>query len=47
MIPMGDIVIHKWDLSKGTGQNTTMDSGLAEACFNVLQHAFESGRPGP
>lgn len=47
MIPMGDLVIHKWDLAKATGQNTTMDSGLAEVCLNVLQHAFESGRPGP
>lgn len=47
MIPMGDIVIHKWDLSKGTGQNTDMDSALAGACLHVLEHAFESGRPGP
>ena len=33
MIPMGDIVIHNWDLSTATGQNTDMDSALAEACM--------------
>ena len=31
MFPTLDIVIHSWDLAKGTGQNTTLDAGLAEA----------------
>ena len=45
-IPLGDIVIHKWDLSKATGQNTDMDSGLAEACFGFLEQAAEGARAG-
>ena len=40
MIPMGDLVIHNWDLSKATGQSTDMDSGLAEACFGFLSQAI-------
>ena len=44
MFPMSDIVIHKWDLAKGTNQDTTLDRSLAEACFNVLPHGVEAGR---
>jgi len=31
-----DLLIHRWDLAKGTGQSTSLDSGLAEAGYNFL-----------
>ena len=47
MIPMGDLVVHKWDLAKATNQNTDIDSGLAEVCLNALKGLFQGGRLGP
>ena len=44
MFPMLDIVVHKWDLAKGTGQSTSLDAGLTEACYGVLQMGVEAGR---
>ena len=44
MFPTLDIVIHNWDLAKGTGQNTTLDAGLSEACYGVMQMGAEMGR---
>ena len=44
MFPILDIMIHKWDLAKGTGQDTSLDSGLSEACFGALQMGAEQGR---
>ncbi len=44
MFPTMDIVIHKWDLAKGTGQDTSLDSGLSEACFGCVQMGAEDGR---
>jgi uncharacterized protein (TIGR03086 family) len=44
MFPTLDIVIHKWDLAKGTGQNTDIDAGLAEATYGALQTGAELGR---
>ena len=46
MIPIGDLVIHKWDLAKATNQNTSIDSGLAEVCFGVLSQGAEEARQG-
>ena len=46
MICMNDVVVHTWDVSEATGQNTTLDSSLAEVCYNNLVRAFEQGRPG-
>lgn len=46
MFPTLDIVIHKWDLAKGTGQNVSLDAGLSQACYNVLQMGVEQGRKG-
>ena len=46
MICMNDVVVHTWDVSKATGQNTTLDSGLVEVCYNNFVRAFEKGRPG-
>ena len=31
-----DLLVHTWDLAKGTNQNTTLDSGLVD----VMYHAF-------
>ena len=44
MFPTMDIVLHKWDLAKGTGQSTSIDAGIAEACFGALQGVAEGGR---
>ena len=44
MIPLGDVVLHKWDLAKSTNQNTSIDSGLAEACFGALSQGIEQAR---
>ena len=46
MFPTMDIVIHKWDLAKGTGQSTALDAGLAEALYPALQMGAEAGRSG-
>ncbi len=43
MFPTMDIVLHKWDLAKGTGQGATIDAGLAEACFGLLQGGAAAG----
>ena len=34
--PTWDLLIHKWDLAKGTGQNTTLDNSLVEAVYNAM-----------
>jgi hypothetical protein len=44
IFPTLGIVIYKWDLAKGTGQNTDIDAGLAEATYGVLQTGAELGR---
>ena len=44
MFPIADLVIHKWDLAKATGQNTDIDSGLAEICLQTLTPAVAGGR---
>ena len=43
MFPIMDIVIHKWDLAKATGQDTSLDAGLAEACYGCVQMGVEMG----
>ena len=44
MITFGDMFIHKWDLAKATGQNASMDSGLAEVCYHLITNLMEGGR---
>ncbi|MFQ5934435.1 MAG: TIGR03086 family metal-binding protein [Dehalococcoidia bacterium] len=44
MLPFGDIVIHKWDLAKATSQDTSLDSSLAEACYNAMLPQIEGAR---
>ena len=44
MIPFGDMLIHKWDLAKATNQDTSLDSGLAEVCYQLIQHLLEGSR---
>ena len=45
MIPMFDLVIHRWDLASATGQNKNIDSSIAEVCLGVLRpEAVEGGR---
>ena len=44
MFPTMDIVVHKWDLSKGTGQSLDIDAALAEIGVQVLDMGGEVGR---
>ncbi|PKB67675.1 MAG: hypothetical protein BZY81_04105 [SAR202 cluster bacterium Io17-Chloro-G4] len=44
MVPMADMVIHRWDLAKGTNQNTNFESNMAEVCIQVLTPALDMGR---
>jgi uncharacterized protein (TIGR03086 family) len=32
-----DVVVHGWDVAKGTGQDTTLDPELVEACWTVIE----------
>jgi uncharacterized protein (TIGR03086 family) len=32
-----DVLVHGWDVATSTGQDTTLDPGLVEACFEVLE----------
>jgi uncharacterized protein (TIGR03086 family) len=36
-----DVLVHGWDLAKGTGQGTTLDAELAEACWAVVEPQAE------
>ena len=40
----GDVVIHKWDLAKATGQDATLDSVLAEVCYQAILPFAAPGR---
>ena len=42
--PTMDITVHKWDLAKGTNQDTSIDSGLAQVCYGVSEAAAEGLR---
>ncbi|MEE8464978.1 MAG: TIGR03086 family metal-binding protein [Dehalococcoidia bacterium] len=45
MIPMLDMVIHRWDLASAIGQNNAIDASLAEICVGVLSpEALAGGR---
>ncbi len=44
MVPITDMIVHTWDAAKATGQNTTLNSGLAEAAFNVITLVAAPGR---
>lgn len=44
MVPITDMIIHTWDLTKATGQSTTLDCGLSELGFNVMVNVAEGGR---
>jgi uncharacterized protein (TIGR03086 family) len=32
-----DVFIHGWDIAVATGQDTTLDAGLVDACMDVVQ----------
>ena len=42
--PTWDLVIHKWDLAKGSGQNTTLDNTLVEAVYNTFSPQADAMR---
>ncbi|HYZ98755.1 MAG TPA: TIGR03086 family metal-binding protein [Acidimicrobiales bacterium] len=37
-----DVLIHGWDLAKATGQDTTLDPELVDACFEVLEPELDA-----
>jgi uncharacterized protein (TIGR03086 family) len=39
-----DVLIHGWDLAKATGQDTSLDPELVEACAQVLEPQVEAFR---
>lgn len=41
-----DTLVHGWDLAKGTGQDTTMPSGLAEAAMRAIGGQLTAERRG-
>ena len=45
MFPFMDLLLHRWDLTSGTTQTNTMDSGLAEVCFNIFEPMADGLRP--
>ena len=44
MLPFTDALIHKWDLAKATDQDTSLDSSLAEVCYNYLLPVIKNRR---
>jgi len=32
-----DVLVHGWDLAQATGQDTTLDPDLVEACWAVVE----------
>ena len=46
MIPITGMAIHKWDLGKATGQDSTIEAGLAELGLMALTGALSGGREG-
>ena len=46
MMPFADLVIHKWDLAKATGQDISIDAGLTEAAYHPVSHSVEAARQG-
>ena len=46
MIPFADLLIHKWDLAKATGQDTSLDSSMSDACYALLAPMMEGMRSG-
>ena len=45
MFPFMDMLLHRWDLSKGTDQATAMDSALAEVCYKIFEPMADGLRP--
>jgi uncharacterized protein (TIGR03086 family) len=41
-----DVLVHGWDLAKATGQDTTIDAGLVEACLAVVEPQADMMRAG-
>jgi uncharacterized protein (TIGR03086 family) len=47
MAPFLDLLVHRWDLAKGTGQSTTLDKQLVEVCYTAFAPMVEGmRRPG-
>ena len=40
-IAFSDLLLHGWDLAKATGQDTTLDPELVDACWTVINPQME------
>jgi uncharacterized protein (TIGR03086 family) len=41
-----DVLVHGWDLAAATGQDYTLDTGLMQACREVIEPQLEAFRSG-
>ena len=46
MIPFADLLIHKLDLAKATGQDNSLDSSMSDACYALLAPMMQGMRSG-
>lgn len=46
MVPIVDMIIHKWDLARATDQSSNIDNALAEIGLEVLSHVLTGSRDG-
>ena len=44
MAPVFDLLVHRWDLAKGTNQSTNLDPGLVEVIFNGFAGQWDGMR---
>lgn len=44
MAPSLDLLVHSWDRAKGTSQNTNLDTGLVEVCYNGFDSQMDGLR---
>ena len=44
MAPFLDLLVHRWDLAKGTGQSATLDGGWAEVAYAAFEPQMEGLR---
>ena len=44
MAPVMDLLVHTWDLAKGTSQNTTLDGNLVGVCLAAFEPQMDGMR---
>ena len=47
MVPFTDLLVHRWDLAKGTSQNTSLEKDLMEVSYSIsTPELMEGARSG-